>query len=220
MGWKAQIQQRKDAVFAADPSTPEAIARQIEQAASAKFPTDMAARFQYRNQLRAQAGLKPEERERGGLAGAYDRGDLTKALGALAAVGTAGLLMPAAAGAGTAGAAGTAAAGAGTAGALAPAAAGGFMSKAGDFLKQNALPIATGVAGVAQQAKGNQIMGDAAKLDSQRWAAGASLRDAGRAGLLAPTPGNPFAAQPVAPQPVSPQAPIQPVPALGKRKTK
>lgn len=49
--------------------------RAIEQEAKRRFPnkSQMDQRFAYRNQLRAAAGLPPERRQRGGVAGAYDR---------------------------------------------------------------------------------------------------------------------------------------------------
>lgn len=58
---------------------------------------------------------------------------------------------------------------------------------------RNALGLATGVSGVLQQQRGNELMAQAAKAESQRWAENAPLRDAGRAGMLAGAPGNPFA---------------------------
>ena len=213
-----------DEAAALNPSDPASILRRIEQEASAKFPNDMAARFNYRNELRAGIGLEPEKRERGGIAGAYDRGDLTKIAAVLAAPVALGALGVGGAGA-AAGGAGTAGAGAataaGTAAATAPIAAapaagiGGLLSKGKDWLTtgSNALKLGSGIAGVLQQNAGNQAINSAAKRDEQRWAQGAPLRASGLEGMLAPVPadtsslgaiaaqGNPFAPRPVAQAP-------------------
>ena len=226
-----QLSAKRDEAAALNPSDPASILRRIEQEASAKFPNDMAARFAYRNELRAGIGLEPEKRERGGVAGAYDRGDLVKiaavlaapvafsALGGLAAggaaaggAGAAGTAAGTAAGAGAAGAAGAATA----AGSIAtPLSVGGLVAKGKDWLTtgSNALKLGSGIAGVMQQQQGNQMIGNAAKRDEARWAQGAPLRASGMAGMLAPVPadtsslgaiaaqGNPFAPRPSAPVP-------------------
>lgn len=221
------------------PDSEAGMIRRIEQAASAAYPDDMAARFAYRNELRAAAGLKPEERRRGGLAGANDKGFLLPAammiaapwaLAALPGAGGAG----GAAGAGSAGtAAGTAAS---TAGGAVPAAStaggvAGIFKKGADWLSSDTGRAITNLAGtaygVSQQAKAQDMTNAAVAADRQRWAASAPLREAGMAGLLNPvardtssldrlaTQGNPFAA-PVGAVPAggmgapSPTMPVQP----------
>lgn len=72
-----------------------------------------------------------------------------------------------------------------------------IAGRAGNWLTanggRNALGLATGVSGVLQQQRGNELMAQAAKAESQRWAENDPLRDAGRAGMLTGAPGNPFA---------------------------
>lgn len=84
--------------------------------------------------------------------------------------------------------------------AAAPASAfslGGVAGKAKDWLTanggRNALGLATGVSGVLQQQRGNELMAQAARDESRRWAENAPLRDAGRSAMLTGVPGNPFA---------------------------
>ena len=71
-----------------------------------------------------------------------------------------------------------------------------FAGKAKDWLTanggRNALGLATGISGVMRQQQGNELMASAAEADVQRWRENAPLRDAGRAGMLAGVPGNPF----------------------------
>ncbi len=226
--FKDAIRAGKDAAAAKDPDGYGRI-RAIEIAAKEAFPDDkdMDARFDLRNQLRAEQGLPPEKRKRGGLAGAYDKGFLAPALaiglgplalglaGGGAAGGAAG--SPPAGTVGTAGTAGTAATGG-----LAPIVAGGpvggglgaggfslggLASQAGNFLKdpKNLLKLGSGIYGITQQQKGAGQMNQALADDRARWAAGAPLREQGRAQMLAPMPvdtssldalagqGNPFA---------------------------
>lgn len=224
--FKDAIRAGKDAAAAKDPDGYGRI-RAIEIAAKQAFPDDkdMDARFDLRNQLRAEQGLPPEKRKRGGFAGAYDKGFLAPALaiglGPLA-LGLAGGGAGAAGGtaastAGTAGTVGTA--GTAASGGLAPIAAtggglggggfslGGLASQAGNFLKdpKNLMKLGSGIYGITQQQKGAGQMNQALADDRARWAAGAPLREQGRAQMLAPMPvdtssldalagqGNPFA---------------------------
>lgn len=177
----------------------------IEQEAGRLAPDDMAKRFELRNQMRAAAGLEPEERKRGGLAGAYDKGFLLPAAALLAGpaaltlMGGGGAAAAPAAGAGTAGTAATTAT---AAGGLAPVpASGGFLGavgsgldKASDFLNSKTGQTLTGLAsagyGIAQQNKANKLTGQAVAADQARWKAGQPLRDAGMAGMLQPVPAN------------------------------
>lgn len=208
----------------------------IEQASGELFGEGASdEKFDWRNAQRAAQGLPPEKRKRGGGAGAYDKGFLAPAL----ALGLGPLALGLAGGAG--GAAGSTAAGtagtvgtAGTAatGGLAPIAAGGagggvgaggfslggLASQAGNFLKdpKNLLKIGAGIHGITQQQKGAGQMNQALQDDRARWAAGAPLREQGRAQMLAPMPidtssldalagqGNPFAKKqpPVAVPPI------------------
>jgi hypothetical protein len=230
----------RDKQAAEAPNSRAGMIRRIEQAASAAHPDDMAARFAYRNALRAQAGLEPEERQRGGLAGASDKGFLLPAaamlLGPAALTLAGGGAAAGGAGASTAGAGTAAGAGAGAAGTMAPAAAsglGGLVAKGKDFLTSDTakdlLGLGSGIYGISQQNKANDLTADAIAADRARWSAGAPLRDAGMAGLLNPVPavntsslgalasrGNPFAATMPAPAPTLGGAgPMAPVPASG-----
>lgn len=206
--FKDAIRAGKDAAAAKDPDGYGRI-RAIEIAAKQAFPDDkdMDARFDLRNQLRAEQGLPPEKRKRGGFAGAYDKGFLAPAL----AIGLGPLALGlagggAAGGAGAAGTAGTAGtvgtAGTAASGGLAPIAAtggglggggfslGGLASQAGNFLKdpKNLLKLGSGIYGITQQQKGAGQMNQALADDRARWAAGAPLREQGRAQMLAPMP--------------------------------
>lgn len=181
----------------------------IEQEAGRLAPDDMAKRFELRNQMRAAAGLEPEERKRGGLAGAHDKGFLLPAAALLAGPAALTLMGGGAGGAagavpaGTAGtAATTATAAGGAAGGLAPVPAsggvldaiGGGLDKASDFLNSKTGQTLTGLAsagyGIAQQNKANKLTGQAVAADQARWKAGQPLRDAGMAGMLQPVPAN------------------------------
>ena len=96
---------------------------------------------------------------------------------------------------------GSVASAAGPMGGIAAAPASSFSlpqiaGKAKDWLTanggRNALGLATGISGVMRQQQGNELMASAAEADVQRWRENAPLRDAGRAGMLAGVPGNPF----------------------------
>lgn len=158
-------------------------------------------RFGIRNAIRAEQGYNPEERTRGGVAGLYDRNKeyalplaLAAAPFALPAIG--GLL-------GIGGGAAGAAAGAGAAGAGTAASSGilgtlgGLATKAKDFVLgdggKNLMGIVGAVDAASQRRRSDDLTNKAMGLDTSRWNAGAPLRDAGRAGLLAGVPGNPFA---------------------------
>lgn len=71
-----------------------------------------------------------------------------------------------------------------------------ILGKGKDFLLgnggRNALGLATGISGVLQQQRGNDLLASAAEADVQRWRENAPLRDSARAGMLAGVPGNPF----------------------------
>ena len=234
--FKDAIRAGKDKRAAADPDGYGRI-RAIEIAAKEAFPDDrdMDARFDLRNQLRAEQGLPPEKRKRGGVAGAYDKGFLAPAL----AIGLGPIALGLAGGgaAGGAGAAGTVGpAGTAATGGLAPIAAtgggiggsgfslGGLASQAGNWLKdpKNLLKIGAGIHGITQQQKGAGQMNQALADDRARWAAGAPLREQGRAQMLAPMPidtssldalggqGNPFAKK-------QPPVAVPPIPLGGSR---
>lgn len=209
MGIK-MIDEARNRAAAANPDATSSVVRRIELAASEAFPDDMAARFDYRNQLRAAAGLPPEERRRGGLAGANDKGFLLPA----AAIALGPLAFMGGGAAGTAGTAGSAAGtAAGTASGAVPAAtaagAGGILKRGADWLSSPTGQTITNLAGtaygVSQQAKANDLTRGAIAADQARWQAGAPLREAGLAGLMDPqardtssldrlaTQGNPFA---------------------------
>lgn len=223
------LEMAKDAV-AANRGGDDAAIRAIELEANRLFGEGASdEKFAWRNEQRAAQGLPIEERERGGLAGAYDRGDLTKI--ALGLAGTA--LVPLAAGAlggGAAAAGAGSGAGAGAAGATLPpvaAAGGGLLGKVGGFLGSPAMDtitkLGTAAYGIGQQNKANDLTNNAIAADRARWEAGAPLREAGMQGLLAPVPadtsaltalagqGNPFA-RPLAPRP-SPPPTLPPIPA-------
>jgi hypothetical protein len=195
-----KVERGKEAKAARDPVYAQI--RAIEQEAARLAPNDMGERFRLRNAMRAAAGLPPEKRKRGGLAGAWDRGDLTKIAAVLAAplaVGALGLGGGGAAAAGSAGAgaagagAGAGAAGAGAAGAALPAAVpaatglGGLLGKVTGALNSPTGQLlqkgATAAYGISQQNKANRLTDRAVETDAARWAAGAPLREQGMAGL-------------------------------------
>lgn len=206
--------------------------RAIEKEAKARAAADggsdaenLKQRFAIRNELRAEQGLAPEQRKRGGLAGAYDEGFLLPA--AAIALGPLALaaMSPGGVGGATIGGAGSAGGSAASMGGLPPIPAaggaaggapgfslGGLAGKAGDFLKdpKNLLKLGAGLHGISQQQKGAKQQQDALNAEKARWAAGAPLREAGRAGMLDPVPavdtsrlsglasrGNPFALPPM-----------------------
>ena len=197
----------------------------IEQEAGRLAPDDMAKRFELRNQMRAAAGLEPEERKRGGLAGAHDKGFLLPAAALLA--GPAALTLMG--GGGTAGTAATTATTAGGTMTPVPAATaaggnkflgavGSGLDKASDFLNSKTGQTLTGLAsagyGIAQQNKANKLTGQAVAADQARWKAGQPLRDAGMAGMLQPVPANTTATLGDAGRRGNPFAPV---PAMGGR---
>lgn len=210
--------------------------RAIEQEASRLAAADGRSshkeRFAIRADLRQQAGLGREHKDRGGLAGVIDR---NKQYAPAAALLAAPFVLPALGGmlgiggggaaAGGAGAAGAGAATAGAAGAALPAAIpaaastagaggilgglGGILGKVGGAINsplgQTITQLGTAAYGIGQQNKANDLTKQAIAADQARWAAGAPLRDAGRAALLNPkvtdtsslrtlaSRGNPFA---------------------------
>jgi hypothetical protein len=190
MSIASEIGKMRTRAAAANPTAQSSIIRNIELAASEAFPDDMAARFDYRNQLRAEAGLPAEKRQRGGIAGLNDKGFLLPMAAMVAAPFALGAL-----GGGAAAAAGG---------------LGGLVKKGSDWLGSDVGRTVTNLAGTAygisQQAKAQDMMQGAVAADRQRWAAGAPLREAGAAGMLNPmardtssldrlaTQGNPFAA--------------------------
>lgn len=217
-----------DANMLKDPKV-RAIEIEANRLAGADGDNSLAERFQIRNQLRAEQGLPPEKRKRGGLAGAYDEGFLLPA--AAIALGPLALGLASGGGAGTAAggtaasmggippipAAGGAAGGiGGAAGGAAPWSLGGLASQAGDWFKdpKNIMKLGAGAYGISQQQKGAGQMNDALQADKARWAAGAPLREAGAAGMLNPIAadtssldalagqGNPFGKKPLPPMPI------------------
>lgn len=162
--------------------------------------TSLPERFALRNAIRAEQGLPPEERQRGGVAGFYDT---NKGALPVAAALAAPFLLPSLGGAGAAaGGAGTAASTAGVALPTAiPAAAsggGGFLGTLGGIAGKVAgaldsptgqmlTKLGTAAYGIGQQNKANTLTKNAIAADQARWQAGAPLRDAGRDRLLNPT---------------------------------
>lgn len=207
-----------------------AIELEASRRAAEDGETSHAERFAIRNALRADAGLPAEQRKRGGAAGVYDR---NKQFALPLAMLAAPFALPALGGAlGLGGAAGAGGAASGAAGAAAgavpaaiPAASsgglmgtlGGLAGKAKDFLTadggRNIMGIVGAVDAASQRRRADDLTNRAIGLDTNRWQAGAPLREAGMAGLLAPTPGNPFALGAGATPPPAPLATPKAVPA-------
>lgn len=199
----------KDAKAAANPDSEYARIRAIDVASEQMFGKGASdAKFAWRNEQRAAQGLPPEKRDRGGLAGQWDEGELapflavaaaplamsalggTGAAGGTASGGTAasmGGIPPIPAAGGVGGAAGGIG---GAAGGAAPWSLGGLAGKAGDWFKDpsNILKLGAGAYGITQQQKGAGMMTDALERDKARWAQGGPLREAGAAGMLNPIP--------------------------------
>lgn len=194
-----------DANMLKDPKV-RAIEIEANRLAGADGDNSMAERFQIRNRLRAEAGMKPEQRKRGGLAGAWDSGFIPAAAALVAApFAISALTGGGAAGAGgAAGGAGTAAGG--TAASMGgipaiPAAGGsggllgtlgGVASKAGDFLNspvvKGGMGVITALDAANQRRRADDLTNRAIAADTARWKAGQPLRDAGAQRLLNPVP--------------------------------
>ncbi len=179
-----------------------AIEVEASRRAAADGQTSKAERFAIRNELRAGAGLKPEKRQRGGVAGAYDRNKEWVAPAALLAApfvlpalgGALGLGGGAAAG-GAAPAAAAAAPAATTA--TAPFSLAGLAGKvkagvgalgkvAGSKGGQMALTALQGVNAARQQANANRTMQAQLARENAAYDAAAPLRLAGINGMTAP----------------------------------
>ena len=200
-----------DANMLKDPKV-RAIEIEANRLAGADGDNSLAERFQIRNQLRAEAGMKPEKRKRGGLAGAWDEGFLLPAAaialgplalgaagvggGGTAAGGTAASMggipaLPAAGGA--AGAAGAVPAVAGGGGGVLGT-LGGLAGKAGDFLNnpivKGGMGVITALDAAGQRKRADDLTNRAIAADTARWKAGAPLREEGSRRLLNPVPVN------------------------------
>lgn len=177
-----------------------AIEVEASKRAAADGKTSKAERFAIRNDLRAAEGLRPEERQRGGAAGVWDRNkQFAPALAALALP----FALPAIGGLlGVGGAAGAGAAGAGTAAGTAAAASspfslaslGGIASKVGSAIKsplgQTALAGLQGVSAANQRRKANATMEAQLARENALYAQTAPLRLSGIEGMLHPAAPN------------------------------
>lgn len=195
--------------------------------AAADGRTSRRERFQIRNQLRSQYGLDPEEKQRGGVAGVWDRnkGAIGSVAGGLAASfipGAGAFLAPALGGI----LGGSAARGrfeggnvlgdalGGTMAGAAPSAAAtavpgrlsGMLASAGNFAKANPEVVAMGLqgAGQAMQANANRRMADRSMDFQERQYEDEQERRRRIAELLAPM----WQARQAAPAPAMPSLPM------------
>lgn len=207
----------KDAKAAANPDSEYARIRAIDVASEQMFGKGASdAKFAWRNEQRAAQGLPPEKRDRGGLAGQWDEGELAPflavaaaplAMSALGGMGAAGgtasggtaasmggiPALPAAGGAAGAGAAGAVPAVAGGGGGVLGT-LGGLAGKAGDFLNnpivKGGMGVITALDAAGQRKRADDLTNRAIAADTARWKAGAPLREEGSRRLLNPVPVN------------------------------